>query len=384
MVAPGWYPDPSGLHEHRYWDGARWTGLGQEDNSPRLRDFSGAQPGIEPRPLAVGLLEPRLTTRPTQFERRDFTDENPVVGADGLPVSREAAQPQPPGRRPLGPTVTRLWLVVMTAVGAAVPGAVAFVVGADPIYAAAGAVAPAVLAVLGGLLWWAESRSRGLRAARATQIAAPANEYQEWLLGTVHAMAAAMKMPPPAVAIVDSDRIDVIAVGPSRRRSLLLVTVGALQRLHEYEIRALLAQGIGSVATGDAATMSLAQGLLNTLVAAPARLVAAPLILPLWPIRRSVLHLFADLFRLAFAIPLSLVSCAAGRLRDRRSDATAADLIGTESLVSALTEVRDDDVGAETSEWLNGLALRAPLSSGPVARRLAPHTDVSLRIAALE
>jgi hypothetical protein len=22
---PGWYPDPSGRHEHRYWDGARWT-----------------------------------------------------------------------------------------------------------------------------------------------------------------------------------------------------------------------------------------------------------------------------------------------------------------------------------------------------------------------
>ena len=23
--APGWYPDPSGLHEQRYWDGTRWT-----------------------------------------------------------------------------------------------------------------------------------------------------------------------------------------------------------------------------------------------------------------------------------------------------------------------------------------------------------------------
>jgi len=21
----GWYPDPSGRHEHRYWDGSRWT-----------------------------------------------------------------------------------------------------------------------------------------------------------------------------------------------------------------------------------------------------------------------------------------------------------------------------------------------------------------------
>jgi hypothetical protein len=25
MVAAGWHPDPTGRHEHRYWDGARWT-----------------------------------------------------------------------------------------------------------------------------------------------------------------------------------------------------------------------------------------------------------------------------------------------------------------------------------------------------------------------
>jgi len=24
-VPSGWYPDPSGRHEHRYWHGGRWT-----------------------------------------------------------------------------------------------------------------------------------------------------------------------------------------------------------------------------------------------------------------------------------------------------------------------------------------------------------------------
>lgn len=24
-AAPGWYADPAGRHQHRYWDGARWT-----------------------------------------------------------------------------------------------------------------------------------------------------------------------------------------------------------------------------------------------------------------------------------------------------------------------------------------------------------------------
>ena len=22
---PGWQPDPTGKHDHRYWDGAQWT-----------------------------------------------------------------------------------------------------------------------------------------------------------------------------------------------------------------------------------------------------------------------------------------------------------------------------------------------------------------------
>lgn len=25
QIAPGWYPDPRGAHEQRYWDGANWT-----------------------------------------------------------------------------------------------------------------------------------------------------------------------------------------------------------------------------------------------------------------------------------------------------------------------------------------------------------------------
>lgn len=25
MAGPGWYPDPHGRHQHRWWDGQRWT-----------------------------------------------------------------------------------------------------------------------------------------------------------------------------------------------------------------------------------------------------------------------------------------------------------------------------------------------------------------------
>lgn len=51
----GWYPDPSGRHEHRYWDGTRWTesvsNAGVQSADP-VQGPSPVQP--LPAPLAVG------------------------------------------------------------------------------------------------------------------------------------------------------------------------------------------------------------------------------------------------------------------------------------------------------------------------------------------
>lgn len=35
-AAPGWYPDPSGRYEHRYWDGNVWTPNVSHDGSTFL------------------------------------------------------------------------------------------------------------------------------------------------------------------------------------------------------------------------------------------------------------------------------------------------------------------------------------------------------------
>ena len=41
MLDPGWYPDPTGRYEARYWDGLKWTGhishYGATGNDPILR-----------------------------------------------------------------------------------------------------------------------------------------------------------------------------------------------------------------------------------------------------------------------------------------------------------------------------------------------------------
>jgi len=54
----GWYPDPSGRHEHRYWDGTRWT----EDVA------SGGRQGTDPDLTAA---PPPTVNRPTEKIVRD-------------------------------------------------------------------------------------------------------------------------------------------------------------------------------------------------------------------------------------------------------------------------------------------------------------------------
>lgn len=36
---PGWFPDPKGEHDQRYWDGSSWTGAVVSDGKPSNDQF---------------------------------------------------------------------------------------------------------------------------------------------------------------------------------------------------------------------------------------------------------------------------------------------------------------------------------------------------------
>lgn len=63
--APGWFPDPTGRHDHRWWDGAAWTahvadaGVAAVDPLPPVPG-SSEQPGpmADPRRPSAGSVAP--------------------------------------------------------------------------------------------------------------------------------------------------------------------------------------------------------------------------------------------------------------------------------------------------------------------------------------
>ena len=100
------------------------------------------------------------------------------------------------------------------------------------------------------------------------------NESSEahWLVQTTHALADRSGIGRPEVAIFDGEP-NAFATGANRNNALVAVSTGLLRSMSRDEVEAVLAHEVAHIANGDMITMSLLQGVLNTLVIFFARVV---------------------------------------------------------------------------------------------------------------
>jgi heat shock protein HtpX len=181
------------------------------------------------------------------------------------------------------------------------------------------------------------------------------------LLSTVQTLARDAHLPDvPEVGIFDSPEPNAFATGPTKRRSLVAVSTGLLNRMSQKELEGVLAHEISHIANGDMVTMTLIQGIVNAFVMFLARVLAYAFS-GLGKGRNESSSgsyfsymLFVFFFEVVFMIFGSMLICVFSRYREFRADKGGADLAGRDKMISALESLKRmqnirDEARAKTS-----------------------------------
>ena len=78
----------------------------------------------------------------------------------------------------------------------------------------------------------------------------------------------------PEVGIYHSNEVNAFATGPSRKRSLVAVSTGLLNRMEQQQVEGVLGHEVSHIVSGDMVTMTLLQGVVNAFVMFLARVFA--------------------------------------------------------------------------------------------------------------
>jgi heat shock protein HtpX len=189
----------------------------------------------------------------------------------------------------------------------------------------------------------------------------------------------------PEVGIYDSPEVNAFATGPTKRRSLVAVSTGLLNRMDPDAIEGVLGHEITHIANGDMVTMTLLQGLINTMVLIAARIIASVVASNVEERSRSGVRILT-FYLLQFVLSLlgSMVVCYFSRWREFRADAGGARLAGRERMLHGLKSLRqvygvvDDNQQALATLKISGHSTKS------LAALFATHPPLEERIRRLE
>ncbi|TAL73703.1 MAG: protease HtpX [Rhodanobacter sp.] len=247
----------------------------------------------------------------------------------------------------------------------------------------------AVFGMGGAFISLAISKWMAKHSTGACVITQPANESERWLVETVrrHAQNAGIGM--PEVAIYDAPEMNAFATGMSKNHALVAVSSGLLQQMDREQVTAVLGHEIGHVANGDMVTMTLIQGVLNTLVILAARVIGRVVDSALSGNRDeresgSGIGYFVTVMVLQLVLGLfaSMIVMAFSRWREFRADAAGARFAGRGAMISALDRLRGGHGENTLPKTLAAFGIAGPLADG-FRRLFMSHPPLDERIAAL-
>jgi len=247
----------------------------------------------------------------------------------------------------------------------------------------------AVFGMGGAFISLAMSKWIAKWSTHARVITQPQNETERWLVDTVrrHAQNAGIGM--PEVAIYDAPEMNAFATGMTRNSSLVAVSSGLLQQMDREQITAVLGHEIGHIANGDMVTLTLIQGVLNTLVILAARIVGR--LVDSWLSGSSDnrggggigYFVVVMVLQLVFGLFASMIVAAFSRWREFRADAAGAKFAGSAAMISALQRLQANHGESTLPKTIAAFGISGPLADG-FQRLFMTHPPLDERIAALQ
>ena len=167
-----------------------------------------------------------------------------------------------------------------------------------------------------------------------------ANPNDRDLVDRVHAMAKAAGLTKmPEVGIFESDEVNAFATGPSRNNSLVAVSTGLRRRMNDDQVDGVLGHEVAHIANGDMVTMTLIQGVINTMVLFAAHFIAK--IVEQKTESRTYYYLTYYLIQIPLGLVGSLVVNKFSRMREFRADFGGARYAGRGKMISALQALQN-------------------------------------------
>jgi len=243
----------------------------------------------------------------------------------------------------------------------------------------------AVVGFTGSIISLLMSKPMAKWSTGARVIEQAQNSTEQWLVGTVHALADKAGIGRPEVAVYDGEP-NAFATGAFKNDALVAVSTGLLQSMNREEVEAVLAHEVAHIANGDMVTLTLIQGVVNTFVVFLARIVGSVVDGMLNKNEERSGHgigYMATVFvcELLFGLVASMIVAWFSRQREFRADEGSARLLGsTVPMQHALARLG----GLHPGELPQGMAASGITSPSGWAALFSSHPPIEERIAALQ
>lgn len=211
------------------------------------------------------------------------------------------------------------------------------------------------------------------------------------LIQTVHELAKKAQLPKmPEVGIYESPDVNAFATGPSKSNSLVAVSSGLLSKMSKSEVEGVLAHEVSHIANGDMVTMTLIQGVVNSISMLISRLLANVIAgMVEEKSREMVRFILVILGDILFTLLGSMAVAYYSRKREFRADKGGARLASKTNMVGALKRLQSVygqplEEHSGRADALATLKISHREKPGLFMSLLMTHPPLEERIAALE